>query len=397
MVSKLDNPFNPGEGVMPPYLAGRDGVMGAFAQMVQRIRDGQAENMLVHGLRGVGKTVLMNTFNKMCVENNLLPINMAHFNKKRSEPAVFAQTLKDVTRVSIETFSRLEKTKRTFLATVKYTRPKSKGAPGLVYHEPSYDPDEATPYEYHLQNYLLKNWEIIERSEYAGAVLLFDEFHAVRDVPKKSWYVLTDFVGVLAEVQKEGCGYFAILSGLPTLKFCVHEARPYSERMFRLLGVGRLGPDDARKAVAEPLRDSKYRFSADLIEEVVRDTGGYPYFLQFFGREIISNAGKRRIALDDYLRIKGMIVARLDVDFYDPRFDALSCEQKRVLAAMSKVEGNTASASDIGSTAGIGKASLARHLVRLEEKGVVYRNGHGAYRFSLPLVREYLQRHGAAR
>ena len=395
MVSRLDNPFNPGGGVMPPYLAGRHGEIDAFTQMVQRVRDGQAENMLVHGLRGVGKTVLMNMFNKTCVDNDLLPISMAQFNKKHSDPAVFAQTLKYVTRTSIETFSSLEKVKRKFLASVKYIKPKIIGVPNLMYYEPSYDPDEATPYEYHLQNYLVKNWEIIEKSEYAGAVLLFDEFHTVRDVPKKSWYVLADFVGVLAEVQKAGCGYFAVLSGLPTLKSCVHEARSYSERMFRLLGVGNLDPDEARKAMVEPLRGLKYRFSSDMIEQVIHDTGGYPYFLQFFGREIIMNAGKHKIELDDYMRIRRMIMARLDADFYDQRFDALSCDQRRVLAAMSKVEGDTASVSDIETTAGIKKASLVQHLVRLEEKGVVYRHGHGTYRFSLPLIREYLQRRSA--
>ena len=283
MVSRLDNPFNPGGGVMPPYLAGRHGEIGAFKQMVQRVRDGQVENMLVHGLRGVGKTVLMNMFNKMCIENDLLPISMAQFHKKHSDPAVFARTLKYMTRTSIETFSSLEKSKREFLSSVKYIKPKSIEVPNLMYYEPPYDPDEATPYEYHLQNYLVKNWEIIEKSEYAGAVLLFDEFHAVGDVPKKSWYVLADFVGVLAEVQKAGCGYLVVLSGLPALNSSVNEARSYSERMFRRLGIENLGPDDAQKAVAEPLRDSKYRFTADLIEQVVRDTGGYPYFLRLIG------------------------------------------------------------------------------------------------------------------
>ena len=107
------------------------------------------------------------------------------------------------------------------MATVKYIRPKSIGVPGLMYYEPSYSPDDHTPYEDHLQNYLVKNWEIIEKSEYRGAVLLYDEFHSIRDVPKRSWYVLSDFIGVLAEVQKQGCGYFAVLSGLPTLRSCV--------------------------------------------------------------------------------------------------------------------------------------------------------------------------------
>ena len=391
-MSKSDNPFNPGGGAMPPYLAGRHSEIAAFEDMIQRIYDDQAENILVHGLRGVGKTVLMHRFHKMCVEHNLVPISEGQFSKKHSDPPVFARALKHSVRTGIETFSRLEKAKRKFAATVKYMRPKAIGVPNLMYYEPSYDPDDQTPYEVHLKNYLVKNWEIIEKSEYRGAVLLFDEFHTVRDVPKQSWYTLSDFIGVLADVQQQGCGYFSVLSGLPTLRSCVHEARSYSERMFRLLNVTSLGSDDASKAISEPLHESKYSFSSDLIEQVTADAGGYPYFLQFIGREIINNAPKTRITLGDYLRMQGMITARLDSDFYDQRMDALSCAQKRVLAAMSKIDGDDVTVSKIVATAGIGKASLVQHLVRLEEKGMVHRHSHGTYRFSLPMLREYLRR-----
>ena len=380
---------------MPPYLAGRDSEIAAFERMMRRIQDDQAENLLVHGLRGVGKTVLMHKFHKMCIGNDLVPISRAQFSKKHSDPAEFARALKYGVRTGLETFSKLEKAKRKFMATVKYIRPKSIGAPHLMYYEPSYSPDEQTPYENHLQNYLVKNWEIIEKSEYKGAVLLFDEFHSVRDISKRSWYTLSDFIGVLADVQQLGCGYFSVLSGLPTLKSCVREARSYSERMFGLLNVTGLGLDDAKKAILEPLRESKYTFSPDLTDQIVTDTGGYPYFLQFFGREIINNADKDRITLSDYHRVRKTIVARLDGDFYDQRMDALSCSQKQVLVAMSKIKGNDVPLSKIIAASGMGKASLVQHLIRLEEKGVVHRHSHGAYRFSLPMLREYLRRGGA--
>lgn len=391
-MSKSGNPFNPGGGAMPPYLAGRHSEIAAFEDMVQRIYDGQAENILVHGLRGVGKTVLMHKFHNMCVECGLIPISRGQFSKKHSDPPEFARALKHGVRTGIETFSRLEKAKGKFAATVKYMRPKATGATNLTYYEPPYDPDGQTPYEDHLKNHLVENWEIIEKSEYRGAVLLFDEFHSVRDMPKRSWHALSDFIGVLADVQRQGCGYFSVLSGLPTLRSCVREARSYSERMFRSLGITSLGSDDANKAISEPLRESKYSFSPDLIDRVAADAGGYPYFLQFIGREIINNAPRMRIALGDYLRIRGMIMARLDSGFYDQRMDALSCDQKRVLAAMSKIEGDDAAVSKIVAMAGMGKASLVRHLVRLEEEGMVHRHSHGTYRFSLPMFREYLSR-----
>lgn len=381
---------------MPPYLAGREGELGAFTHMAERIRDGQAENILVYGPRGTGKTVLMNAFDRMCADNDLLPVSKGQFSKKHCDPAAFAQSLQYRVKSGVETFSRLERARQEFMASVKLTRPKAAGAPGLMYYEPPYDPRGPVPYENHLQSYLVKNWEIIEKSEYRGAVLLFDEFHTVLDVPRRSWYVLSDFVGALAEVQAQGCGYAAVLSGLPALKPRVHEARSYSERMFRTLSVGNLRPADAQRALAEPLRGSKYAFSPDLIEQAARDTGGYPYFLQFFGHEIIRRATRARITLDDYQRIRGAIVAQLYADFYDPRFDALSLGQRRVLAAMSRVDGGAASVSDIAPMAGIGRASLERHLVRLEEQSMVYGHGRGTYRLSLPLMQEYLRRRNSA-
>ena len=395
-MSKPVNPFNPGGGVMPPYMAGRQAEIGEFMGMVRRIRDGQAENIVMSGLRGVGKTVLMNTFNRLCVDNGLLPVSVAQFSKKHSEPSEFAMMLKHGVRTGIETFSRLEKARRKFSATVKYIRPKSVGIPGLVYYEPMYDPVKETPYEAHLEEYLVKNWEIVEKSEYKGMVLLFDEFQSVRDVKKKSWYVLSDFIGVLDEVQKQGCGYFAVLSGLPALKTCIYNARSYTERMFRQIGVDSLGEAAAKEAIEEPLKGSKYRFDADLIGEIVKDTGGYPYFIQFFGREIVNNAGRHRIGLDDYRRIKKAILARLDINFYDQRIDALSGDQRRVLYAMSRAEAESVPLAEIEAASSIGKASLVQHLVRLEDRGVVHRHGHGTYRFSLPLIREHLRRRSEA-
>ena len=162
--------------------------------------------------------------------------------------------------------------------------------------------------------------------------------------------------------------------------------------MFGTVDVAGLGHEDAKKAISEPLIGSKYDFSPDLIDQVAKDTGGYPYFLQFFGREIINNAGKAHITLGDYCCIRKMITVRLDGDFYDQRMDALSTAQRKVLITMSKIDGDGVPVSKICSVADMGKASLVQHLVRLEEKGMVHRYGRGAYRFSLPMLREYLRR-----
>ena len=129
---------------------------------------------------------------------------------------------------------------------------------------------------------------------------------------------------------------------------------------------------------------------------MVKDTGGYPYLIQFFGREIVNNAGKDRIGLGDYRRIKKSILARLDINFYDQCIDALSGDQRQVLHAMSRAKAESVPLAEIEAASSIGKTSVVQHLVRLEDRGVVYRHGRGTYRFSLPLIREHLRRRSEA-
>ena len=137
-MSKKSNPFNPGSGAVPPYLAGRRFELESFSKMLENIQDGQIENLLMYGLRGTGKTVLMNEFNKMCRTKKLLPIKRPQFNLKYCDPVEFTKSLKYDLRIAIETFSKIKKLKRKFLSSVNYLKPKSAGIPGMFYYEPSY-------------------------------------------------------------------------------------------------------------------------------------------------------------------------------------------------------------------------------------------------------------------
>lgn len=388
------NPFNPGSGVPPPYLAGRERHIESFHSMLKGIEDGHVENLILSGLRGTGKTVLVEEFSKICVKNGFLPVKRLQFSKKYCDPAEFAGALECDIRASVERFSKLRSVKSRLSASLSHIKPKKVGIPEVFYYEPSYEPSKI-PFEDHLKEYLSSNWSVFENSAYKGVILLFDEFHTVFDVPSRRWFALSDFLGALNDVQREGCRYFAVFSGLPSLHLNIKKARSYSERMYKTVNVGNLGEDETRLAITNPLRRSRFGFEGRLVDRVTDDTGRYPYFIQFYCKEIINGAGKRQISLKDYDLIRPAIIRQLDTDFFGPRMEMLSRDEERAILSMAESADSDITFEFIRKRTAIPRTSISKYLTRLEEKGLIYNYKRGVYRFSIPMLREHLARRSA--
>ncbi len=388
-----NNPFNPGSGVPPPYLAGRESHLARFHKVLDSIEDGHVENVIVHGLRGTGKTVLLDEFNKISVERGFLPIRRSQFSDKYCEADEFERAFKYDLRVAIETFSRLSWLRNKMKAGISYLKPSSVGVPDLFYYEPAYTQRKDVPFEDYLEDYLNKNWPIFENAGKKGVVFLYDEFHTVIDKRQSRQYVLSDFLAAINETQKQGRKYFVVLCGLPNLQLNVKKARSYSERMFNSIEVGDLNIQDGHLAIEKALEGASYRFEKRLVDSLCEDTQGYPYFIQFYGKEIISNVEKEGdVTYSDYERIKPVLIKQLDEAFFDPRFELASNEEEEVLCAMSKLNGRNIPFEFIKKTSKKARSQVGKSLSRLERKGMVYNYKRGIYRFSLPLFREYLRR-----
>ncbi len=386
------NPFNPGSGVPPPYLAGREDQLSTFGKVLESIEDGHVENVIVHGLRGTGKTVLLDEFNRMCRERKFLPIRRPQFSEKYCNQEEFEKALKFDMRIAIETFSKVTWFKNRMKAGISYLKPKSVGIPDTFYYEPSYEKSTSIPFEDYLKKYLNDNWTVFENADFRGVILLYDEFHTVVDDKRNKQYVLSDFLAAVNEVQKAGSKYFAVLCGLPNLQLNVKKARSYSERMYRSIEVGNLNDEAATLAIEKALEGTSYKFEAQLVKSMVEDTGGYPYFLQFYGKETISNTTVSKITQRDYERIKPLVVTQLDADFFEPRFELASSGEQRALCAMSRFAGPNIPFRFIKSKARMSKNDASVSLGRLEKKGMAYNYKRGEYRFSMPMFRNYLVR-----
>ena len=383
------NPFRPGAGLDPPYLAGRERELDMFAGVLEDNRVGNAKNVMLYGLRGVGKTVLLGKFASMCRDKKFLPIARHVYGPDDSDPVQFASGLKHALRTSIESSSGMESAKGKLRKAGKYLKPSTVGVSGLVY-EPSYDRDMKEPLTDHLVDYFARNWKIVKDIGYVGAVLLLDEFHTVDDV-KGKWHTLGNFLAAVNEVQRQGCGYSLVLSGLPVLTKNVKRGRSYTERMFKLTEVSGLADSDAKMAILRPLETVDRKFSPGLVSAVVKDTGGYPYFIQFFCCEILRRIPKNTVSLRDYKSIREDIMCNIYNDFFDQRMADLIPSEKNTLYLMSAISDANLRFSSILAATDSSRGTVSTHLKRLEEKGVVYRHDYGLYKFALPLLRPYLE------
>lgn len=389
-MSRHANPFRPGSGLQPPYLAGRDVDLERFSQMLQQMLEGQVRNLMVQGLRGVGKTVLLKEFVKICTDNKFLPVTRLQFSSKHSDPAEFTRALQHDLDSAMGSLSGVEKTKQKLQDAARQMRPQKIDVMGVGW-EFKHDPASRIPLENQITDYLEKWWKVVQEGGYGGIVLLFDEFHTVSDVKSNSWYILTDFIGAVNEIQSNGCRYSLVLCGLPTLMPNVKAARSYAERMFGVMNVYNLDKDNARAAISKPLVDTAWRFSDDLVSAIVQDTDRYPYFIQFFCREIISRVGKEHVTLGDYETIKDQLIGDLGRDFFDQRIEPLSAAQRRVLYSAASLPDTDLEFSSIQKPLDMDKGSLFNHLRRLEEKGLVYKSTRGVYRLAMPLLGKYLR------
>ncbi|MBA3740568.1 MAG: hypothetical protein H0W98_05430, partial [Chloroflexi bacterium] len=222
------------------------------------------------------------------------------------------------------------------------------------------------------------------------AILLYDEAHLLADDRGRERFPLSGLLAALGAVQRQRPRVRIVVCGLPTLSLNLKRARTYAERMFRHAVVGNLELDAAEEALAIPLAASGRSFGLSLITEIVEQTAGYPYFLQFFAAFACSRIGLEHIELADYQRVESALLHELDLAFFEDRFEGAPRTEQLVLEAMARDAGPATlrrlrpQLTDV--------ASVDLLIRRLIERGLVYRTGRATYDFALPLFRSFIRR-----
>lgn len=389
MAPAKKNPFMPGNGIEPKYLAGRGELIEFFSKTLASYKQGLPHNAVIFGLRGTGKTVLLKRFKNIGEGNNWLGVER-EFNERYCEETVFAEAIvKDLLAMASEA-SVQKKITEAGKKVADFLKPQEITVFGITY-KPFYK-EKRELLEDYLKDFLVSNWQVFKKAGIEGVVFLYDEFHTIKDKADAKTYPLASILGAMSYAQRNGCKYYLVLSGLPAIKTNLKEAKTYTERMFSFKEVDNLTDQQAKEAITQTLKNSSYSFDNELIEAIVQETKGYPYFVQFYGYFLIDNANKNKIGLTDLNALRATLIKELDVSFFEDRYNLASTKEKQILMAMAAVDENAAPALQIRKKAQTSHHQLMELLKRLQDKGLVYRASRGHYGFTIPLFKEYLRR-----
>lgn len=385
------NPFTPGAGNDPPYLAGREAQLRMFDGMLRGLAAGRpASGMVLYGLRGVGKTVLLGRFARACRAGGFLALARYQCGPWDSDPGTLAAEIKHALRSAVEPRSPAGPAgllpRRS---SGRAVAPAAGAGPGAYYEAP-YPRGGREALADHLEDYLAGNWDAIGALGYRGAVLLLDEFHAVKAANRGGRSVLADLFEAVGGAQGRGCRYSLVLSGLPPLMKNAGAAGSRAGWMPAPVELSNLSRDDGRLAVARPLEGTGCGFSPGLVDAIVEDAGGYPYFVQLIASEVLDRSDRRKIGLGEYRSIRDGLIRMLWRDFFDQRMSELSPLERRTLRLVPAMAGDGADFPQVLSAAGCSRGALLSRLTRMEGKGIVRRSGRGRYEFALPLLGQYL-------
>lgn len=385
----FENPFRPGAGHMPPHLAGRGGQIEDFRMLLKQ--KPVLQNLIVTGLRGVGKTVLLETYRPIARSENWLWVGTDLSEAaSATEESLATRLLTDLSVVT-EGFSL----QRLDLAKIGF-KPAGQELPEACGYGVLRQVYDATP---GLTSDKLKRvfafvWECA-KDQCNGLVFAYDEAQSMSDHDGDKQYPLSMMLDVFQSVQRQGILFMLLLTGLPTLFPGLVKTRTYSERMFHTQFLDRLTEDESEEAIRVPIKACPVGLKPDSIKTIVRMSGGYPYFIQFIAREAYDNF------LHGNYQVSGSQIERkLDTDFFEGRWANLTDRQRQLLWVVAHLPTSDEefSVREIveESRRQLEKGFTASHvnqiLGTLAKRGLVYRNRHGRYILAVPLLSRFIRR-----
>ena len=387
-MDRIRNPYAPGAGTQPPELAGRDEVRESARIALERIRIGRPnKSMMMIGLRGVGKTVLLDRIRE-CAEAEGIYALQIEAPENRSLPSILAPQL----RLALLRLSNKEKARhlaqRALRALTGFA-----GALKVKYGDievgVDFDPEPGLADNGDLEIDLQALFEVVGAAAEADGscvALFIDELQYVKEDE------LAALIAALHRTSQRGLPVIMIGAGLPQVRGRLGKAKSYAERLFDFPEIGALSPEDARLAIAKPAQDEGVEIEDAALAAVVSQTQGYPYFLQEWGKHLWDVAESSPITASDLDAASRLAVATLDESFFLVRFDRLTPSEKRYARAMAELGPGSHRSGDIADELGRRVTSLAPTRNQLINKGMVWSPSHGDTTFTVPKFDEFMRR-----
>ena len=382
------NPFSPGAGSPPPELTGRDDLLGQAGVAISRIASGKYEqSMLMVGLRGVGKTVLLNRIRDIAEQRGYVAAQI-----EISEERDLAQLIVPPLRQILYRLDAMEgvsqKVKRglrvlsSFIGAIKVKL-------GEVELSVNVDAEKGTAdsgdLEADLTQLLVAVGEAAKDRKMAVAVIV-DEMQYLSERE------MSALIMAIHRISQQQLPVIMVGAGLPQLVGLAGRAKSYAERLFTYPNVGPLEEKDIREALQGPVSRQGVIFQSWALDEIVRLTEGYPYFLQEWGYQAWNTAEKSPISLADVKKATGLAVKKLDQSFFRVRFDRLTPREKDYMRALAHLGPGSHRSGDIADCLGVKVQSSAPLRSALIKKGMIYSPAHGDTAFTVPLFDQFMRR-----
>ena len=397
-MAAFENPFRPGAGHMPPYLAGREAEKTEFQKLLgQHII---LENLVLTGLRGVGKTVLLETFKPAAIREGWLWVGTDMSESSSiTEERLAIRMMADLAVVTSSLVIREEHIAGVgFLAedrqrsiTLDY-----RTMVDIFHNTPGLALDK-------LKVVLQIVWKCLSRDrESRGIIFAYDESQNLADHSKKDEYPLSLMLDAFQSLQKQDVPFMLALAGLPTLLTKLVEARTFAERMFHVIFLDRLSREASREAIVKPIEEANCPISLDeeSIEKIIEFSGGYPYFVQFICREVF-DALLQKVDQGRHPTVPiREITRKLDSDFFAGRWGRATDRQRDLLIVIAQLANSDreftvqeiVEKSRESDSKPFSSSHVNQMLNALGNAGLVYKNRHGKYSFAVPLLGRFIMR-----
>jgi hypothetical protein len=382
-VDPIGNPYTPNAGSRPPELAGRDAELEQFRVLVGRLKRGATEqSMIIRGLRGVGKTALLNAFEDRAESEGFLTF----YHELTPDSALVAEIARDVERAlaQLKLSARAMKSVRDafeHLGAIELTGPEGFGLAVDIRQA-----DEGT-ISRDLSELFLVLGEAAAGKK-TGVVFLLDEVQFVSKLEYRS------LISALHRATQKNMPVTVVAAGLPQIPRLTGEARSYAERLFTFPVIASLSENDARAALVEPARHHKVDYEDGAIACALSWTGGYPFYIQQLGKHAWNLAEKSPILKEDIEAAMPIAQAALDRSIYEVRIQRVTDRERRYMRAMAELGRGPYRSGDVAGKLGLNTSEVSVLRQRLLDKGLVYATeDYGRVDFTVPRFDEFMRRY----
>ena len=377
------NPFMPGAGMQPPELVGRERDLEIVDRMIARTKLNNLDRGIIFsGLRGVGKTVLLVKLQEMAAGKDMLTAKIeSSGNPDDDYEAIFHEI--NLAAMKIHLVGGLKKKLGDVISNIKSMSFGAFGLSASVSRESSAQTSE-NPFKLEL---LIESITTELRKSNSGLYLFIDELQEMADEP------LGTLMSIQHKMGQRSLPFYIIGAGLPNLPGVLSKSRSYAERLFEYRTIGQLSDADAAEGFQKPARRNGRPFTDDALNELIKVSSGYPYFIQAYGKAAWNASGSNPIPLQAVTKSEACARAELDDGLYSARWQRTTPTGRRYLAAMAKIGTESpSSTAEVADRLGKSTGEISMTRDKLIKLGLIYSPEYGKVAFTVPGMGEFILR-----